>query len=187
MAIRVTPTQLKDVLMIETDVFPDNRGYFAEVYHAGRYGEHGIRGPFVQDNLSYSTRGVVRGLHYQLRHPQAKLVSVIRGEVFDVVVDVRRGSPTFGRWAGVCLSAQNRRQLFVPEGFAHGFSVLSEDALFLYKNSDLYTPGDEYGIRWDDPDIGIDWGVAMPVMSDRDRNLPVLAGVPEGHLPVFKA
>jgi dTDP-4-dehydrorhamnose 3,5-epimerase len=185
MAIRVTPTELKDVLVIEPDVFPDNRGYFTEVYHSARYRDAGICSNFVQDNLSYSIKGVIRGLHYQLRRPQAKLVSVLKGEVLDVVVDVRKGSPTFGRCASVRLSAQNRKQLFVPEGFAHGFSVLSDEACFLYKNGDFYTTGDEYGVSWCDPELGIDWGVKEPVMSDRDRQLPVLSRIPAEKLPVY--
>jgi len=142
----------------------------------------------VQDNLSRSCRDTVRGLHYQLRHPQAKLVSVLSGAVLDVAVDIRRGSPTFGRHVTVELSAENRRQLFIPEGFAHGFRVLTDTADFYYKCTDFYTPGDEYGIFWNDPALGIPWGtIAAPVVSAKDAALPHLRDLPTAHLPAFPA
>ena len=159
MAIRVVPTQLKDVLLIETDVFPDNRGYFKEVYHAGRYEAHGIRGPFVQDNLSYSGKGVIRGLHYQLRHPQAKLVSVSKGRILDVAVDARRGSPTYGQHVSAELDAEHGVQIYVPAGFLHGYVTRVPDTVVQYKVSDVYAPDCDGGVLWNDPDLGIDWGI----------------------------
>ena len=148
-----------------------------------QYRVAGIGVPFVQDNLPRSTKGVLRGLHYQLKHPQAKLVSVIRGAVFDVAVDIRQGSPTFGKWVGSILSDENRHQLFVPKGFAHGFCVLSDEVDFLYKCSDFYIPGDEYGIRWDDPEIGIDWPMEDVVLAAKDLNAPLLKDVQTESLP----
>lgn len=168
--MKVIPAPLPGVLLIEPRIFGDERGYLFETFNERRYAEAGIVGPFVQDNLSRSTRGVLRGLHFQHPHGQAKLASVIEGEVFDVVVDVRLGSPTFGRWHGVHLSEQSRRQLYVPSGFAHGFVVLSEHATFLYKCSDYYQPDAEHVLRWDDPAIGIQWPVTDVTVSDRDRS-----------------
>jgi dTDP-4-dehydrorhamnose 3,5-epimerase len=139
---------------------------------------------FVQDNWSRSAKGVLRGLHYQLKHPQDKLVSVTRGEVFDVAVDIRKGSPTFGKWVGAILSEENKHQLFVPKGFAHGFCVLSDEVDFVYKCGDFYTPGDEYGIRWNDPDIGIDWPISDVILADKDLQAPRLKDVPPELLPV---
>ena len=140
----------------------------------------------MQDNWSHSSKGVLRGLHYQLKNPQAKLLTVLRGEVFDVVVDIRRGSPTFGEWIGKNLSAENGLQLYVPEGLAHGFLVLSDEVDFLYKCSAFYTPGDEYGIRWDDPDIGIQWPInEEPVLAEKDIEAPLLKNAPETELPKF--
>ena len=175
--MRVTATDIPDVLVIEPDVYRDGRGFFIETYHADRYREHGIPGPFVQDNHSQSVKGTLRGLHLQLRRPQGKLVRVIAGEVFDVAVDVRRGSPTFGKWVGVHLTADGFRQVYVPPGFAHGFCVLSAVAQFEYKCTDVYDPGGEIGIAWNDPAIGIAWPVTDPLLSARDRQHPMLAGV----------
>ncbi|VEN74290.1 dTDP-4-deoxyrhamnose-3,5-epimerase [Candidatus Desulfarcum epimagneticum] len=161
-------------LIIEPDVFGDPRGFFMETYHRKRYEKAGIPHVFVQDNLSFSAKGVLRGLHFQKTRPQAKLVQALAGEVFDVAVDIRPGSETFGKWEGTLLSDKNKRQFFVPEGFAHGFCVISETALFAYKCSDFYDPEDEGGILWSDPDIGIDWPVENPVVSEKDRRLPGL-------------
>ena len=144
--MRATPLDHPEVLLIEPDVFPDPRGFFMETFHSVKYAEHGLPAVFLQDNHSRSSRGVLRGLHYQLNNPQGKLVRVVSGEVFDVAVDIRRGSPWFGKWVGAILSEENHRQMYVPPGFAHGFCTLSERADFLYKCTDLYAPGDEYGI-----------------------------------------
>ena len=184
--MRFLETRLPGVWIIEPRVLADPRGFFMETYHAGKFAEAGIPTQFVQDNHSCSVRGTLRGLHYQLRHPQAKLCRVVRGEVFDVAVDIRRGSPHFGQWTGALLSAENRRQILVPEGFAHGFLVLSETADFLYKCSDLYTPCDEYGIAWNDPDLRIEWPLqGAPVVSARDEKNPPLAAMPPDHLPFY--
>ena len=167
--MKVTATENPEVLLIEPDVFRDPRGFFMETFHARKFRLQGLPELFVQDNHSRSSRGVLRGLHYQLKHPQGKLVRVVSGEVLDVAVDIRRGSPFFGRWTGVVLSEDNLKQLYIPPGFAHGFCVLSEHADVLYKCTDFYTPGDEYGIAWDDPDIGIEWPELDYVLSDKDR------------------
>jgi dTDP-4-dehydrorhamnose 3,5-epimerase len=173
--MRVLPTPLDGVLVIEPDVYRDGRGFFLETYHQRRYAEAGIFGPFVQDNHSYSTRGTLRGLHAQVRHPQGKLVRAVEGEMFDVAVDIRRGSPTFARWVSVVLSGDNLRQLFIPPGFAHGFYVLSDRVHVEYKCTDYYDAGDEVTVAWNDPAVGIDWPAAEPVLSARDRAAPRLA------------
>jgi dTDP-4-dehydrorhamnose 3,5-epimerase len=173
--MQVEATTLPEVLLIRPDVFEDPRGFFMESYHARKYAAQGLPGQFVQDNHSRSTRGVLRGLHYQLNHPQGKLVRVVTGEVFDVAVDIRRGSPHFGCWTGVTLSEENRLQLYIPPGFAHGFCTLSEQADFLYKCTDFYRPDDECGIAWDDPDIAIDWPAGEYQLSDKDRAFPKLS------------
>lgn len=183
--MKIQSTRLDGVIIIMPSVFTDPRGFFLETYHSSRYREIGIECDFVQDNLSHSTKDTLRGLHYQHPHGQAKLVSVIKGEVFDVAVDIRRGSPTFGQWGGVRLSAENHRQLFVPEGFAHGFCVLSDDAIFSYKCSDYYAPGAEHGIVWNDPAIGIKWPVESPLLSEKDGRYPCLSDVAESALPSF--
>lgn len=180
----VRETSLPGLLVVEPRVFEDARGFFLERYHAGRYAEAGLDAAFVQDNHSRSRRGTVRGLHFQRRHPQGKLVEVARGRIWDVAVDLRRGSPTFGRWEAVELSDATHRQLWVPPGFAHGFAVLSDVADVLYKCTDVYRPGDEGGVAWDDPDLGVAWPVeAPPVLSDKDRALPRLAELEPGDLP----
>lgn len=181
--MNVVTTAIDGVLIVELDVFEDKRGFFFETYHRKRYAESGIDAVFVQDNLSYSMKGTLRGLHFQIEKPQAKLVQVVQGEVFDVAVDIRSGSPTFGKWIGTRLSDENQRQFFIPEGFAHGFAVLSETALFMYKCTALYDPADEGGILWSDPDIGIDWPVTDPVVSDKDQRYPRLAELGPGQLP----
>lgn len=171
--MNIITTQLEGVIIIEPEVVRDNRGFFMETYSLDRYKEAGIAGNFVQDNLSYSLKGTLRGLHFQIKRPQAKLVQVVTGEIFDVAVDIRPGSSTFGKWTGVYLSGKNKRQLFIPEGFAHGFCVISEAAHFLYKCSDFYFQHDEGGIIWSDPDIGIDWPVKDPIISEKDKQLPL--------------
>lgn len=175
--MRVIPTELPEVLVIEPQVHVDGRGFFVETYHAERYRQHGISAPFVQDNHSRSVGGTLRGLHLQIRRPQGKLVRVIEGQVFDVAVDARRGSPTLGRWIGVELSAENYRQVYIPPGFAHGFCVISPVAQVEYKCTDFYDPGGELGIAWNDPAIAIEWPVSEPLLSPRDvrhRTLPEL-------------
>lgn len=163
------PTELPGVVIIEPRVSTDARGFFFESYHAARYAEAGLPAVFVQDNQSRSVRGTIRGLHYQLRRPQGKLLRVIHGAVLDVAVDIRRGSSTFARWVGVELSAENKRQLFVPAGFAHGFCVTSDVAEVEYKCTDYYAPDDERGVLWSDRSIGIRWPVADPILSEKDR------------------
>lgn len=184
--MNVIETKLKGVLIIEPDVFGDDRGYFMETYNQGRYEKQGIKATFVQDNLSYSRKGVLRGLHYQHPHAQGKLVYVVKGEVFDVAVDIRKGSPSFGQWTGVVLSERNKRQLYIPEGFAHGFVVLSEEALFAYKCTDFYHPETEGGIIWNDPGIGIGWPEKNPVLSPKDANYPELKDIDPERLPDYE-
>jgi len=178
-------TPLFGVHLVEPAVFPDERGFFLETYHRQKYRDQGIKVPFVQDNHSHSRQHVLRGLHYQLHHAQDKLVYALSGAIFDVAVDIRRGSPTFGRWFGAELSAENHRQLFVPQGFAHGFCVLSETADVLYKCSDFYSPEHEYGLLWSDPDLAIQWPVEDPVLSAKDAGYPSLGEIPEAQLPVY--
>ncbi|RUL87651.1 dTDP-4-dehydrorhamnose 3,5-epimerase [Tautonia sociabilis] len=184
--MNVIETELPGVLILEPKVFGDDRGFFLETWNQARYAELGLSGPWVQDNLSYSGRGVLRGLHYQHPTAQGKLVSVLKGEVFDVAVDIRLGSPTFGRWAGVTLSAANKRQFWIPPGFAHGFVVTGDDALFCYKCSGhSYSPKDEGSVRWDDPDLGISWPVDQPTLSAKDAAGLPLKDIPRDRLPRF--
>ena len=183
--MRVVPTDIPGVVIVEPDVHVDGRGFFLETYHADRYKANGIQGPFVQDNHSRSIAGTLRGLHLQLTRPQGKLVRVIEGEVFDVAVDVRRGSPTFGRFVGVTLTAGNFRQCYIPPGFAHGFCVTSPTAQVEYKCTDFYDPRDEIGVAWNDPAIGIPWPVKDPLLSVRDRKHPTLADAGD-RLPVWR-
>jgi dTDP-4-dehydrorhamnose 3,5-epimerase len=176
--MRVVPSAtLPGVLVIEPDVREDDRGFFLETYQAERYRDHGIVDAFVQDNHSRSIGRTLRGLHLQLRRPQGKLIRVIEGEIFDVAVDVRRGSPTFGRWVSVNLSAANFKQCFIPPGFAHGFCVVSPIAQVEYKCTDFYDPASEIGIAWNDPAIGIAWPVTDPLVSPRDSRHPTLDAV----------
>lgn len=184
--MKITPTKLPGLLVIEPQVFHDSRGFFYESFYASRYEELGLTKPFVQDNLSRSKKSTLRGLHYQLQRPQAKLVSVIRGRVFDVAVDVRQGSPTFGQWFGIELSDANHLQLFIPEGFAHGFAVLSDEVDFFYKCSDYYHPASEQGVLWNDPDIGINWDIEQPILSKKDEVYPVLKDKLSTDLPIFR-
>ena len=170
-------TDLPGVLLIEPDVFWDTRGFFLETYHQARYAAGGISGPFVQDNHSFSTQGTLRGLHAQRTRPQGKLVRAVDGEMFDVAVDVRRGSPTFGRWVGALLSGDNFRQLWIPPGFAHGFCVLSERVHVEYKCTDFYDRADEIAVAWNDPEIGVAWPISEPVLSAKDAAAPRLATI----------
>jgi dTDP-4-dehydrorhamnose 3,5-epimerase len=186
MPLKFIETQIPGVIQIEPVVFNDSRGFFMETYHARKYKDGGVDRIFVQDNYSHSRRGTLRGLHYQLNHPQGKLVYVIKGEIYDVAVDIRQGSPTFGKWVGTYLSSENRRQLFIPEGFAHGFCVLSETADFIYKCTDFYAPDDDYGILWSDPSLKIDWPVESPILSEKDEGNPALKDVPLDHLPLYR-
>lgn len=172
--MEIQETRLPGVLLIEPRVFGDQRGYFMETWNQLRYSGAGLDVSFVQDNLSRSCRNTLRGLHYQDPSPQGKLVSVLEGEVFDVAVDIRPNSPTYGRWVGYFLSSENHRQLYVPPGFAHGFCVTSETALFSYKCTDYYNPATEGGIAWNDPDLGIAWPVKDPLLSNRDQQAPPL-------------
>ena len=170
-------TEIPGVVVIEPTVFGDDRGYFMETYQIDDFAAAGIDKPFVQDNQSRSTKGVLRGLHFQIEHPQSKLVRVVSGEVFDVAVDLRPDSPTYGKWEGAVLSAENRRQFFVPRGFAHGFLVLSDVAEFCYKCDDVYHPNDEGGLMWNDPEIGIEWPILEGmelVLSEKDKAHPGL-------------
>ena len=177
-------SDISGVVLIEPDVHRDQRGFFQETFHRKKYAAGGIDYEFVQDNMSLSARGTVRGLHYQLEQPQGKLVFVLQGEIFDVAVDIRRGSPSFGRWVGFRLDAESRRQLFIPPGLAHGFMVLSESAEVYYKCTELYRPDDEYGIYWNDPAIAIAWpDCSPPLLSPRDQDLPRLEQVDSGQLP----
>jgi dTDP-4-dehydrorhamnose 3,5-epimerase len=185
--MKVTETGLPGALIIEPQVFGDARGFFYESYNEAKYREAGIDRHFVQSNVSRSARGVLRGLHYQWPNPQGKLVSVLEGEVYDVAVDIRRGSPTFGQWTGVMLTAANHRHFWIPEGFAHGFCVVSDFATFSYQCTALYDAKADAGIRWNDAAIGIDWPLNAPLLSDKDAKAPLLADVAIERLPVFAA
>jgi dTDP-4-dehydrorhamnose 3,5-epimerase len=186
--MKVSTLELPDVLLIEPNRHGDQRGFFAETWHQQRYHEAGLRRSFVQDNVSFSARGTLRGLHFQNPRAQGKLVYVLQGEIFDVAVDVRLGSPTFGRWFGLTLSSEDLRQLFVPEGFAHGFCVTSPTALVAYKCTGFYAPEAEHSLLWNDPDLGITWPVEKPTTSAKDAAALPLAGLREkGVLPVFES
>jgi dTDP-4-dehydrorhamnose 3,5-epimerase len=184
--MRAVQTELPEVIVVEPDVHRDPRGFFVETYHEEKYRAIGIAGPFVQDNQSRSVRGTIRGLHLQVGRPQAKLIRVLEGEIFDVAVDVRRGSPTFGRWVGNRLSADSFKQCYVPTGFAHGFGVLTPFAMIAYKCTDLYDPAAEVGIAWNDPALAISWPVDEPLLSERDRRHPPLASLTD-RLPQYRA
>ena len=185
--MKVHETDLPGCLVIEPRVFGDERGFFYESWNHSRFREAGIDATVVQSNVSQSTRGVLRGLHYQWPNPQGKLVSVLEGEVYDVAVDVRRGSPHFGRWTAAMLTADNKRHFWSPEGFAHGFVVVSERATFTYLCTALYDAPADAGIRWNDAAIGIDWPVAHPILSGKDERAPFLAEIAPERLPVFPA
>lgn len=179
-------TDLEGVILVEPTVHSDPRGFFLETYHQRKYTEGGIAETFVQDNHSRSSRGTLRGLHAQIENPQGKLVRAVEGEIFDVAVDVRRGSPTFGRWVGATLTAANFRQLYVPPGFIHGFCVLSESAQVEYKCTDFYRQDDEVSVLWNDPDIAIDWPITDPLLSARDRGAARLSEI-AGRFPAYRA
>ena len=183
--MRIVQTALPGCVVIEPAVHGDSRGYFYESFHAQKFAEAGLDLRFVQTNVSRSARGVLRGLHYQWPNPQGKLVSVVEGEVYDVAVDIRHGSPTFGRWAAAILSAENKRHFWVPEGFAHGFVVLSDDATFVYQCTALYDRDADSGIRWNDGEIAVDWPVAQPLLSDKDQRAPFLAEIAREKLPAY--
>jgi dTDP-4-dehydrorhamnose 3,5-epimerase len=180
--VNVIPCQLSGLLILEPKVFGDARGFFMETWNQRRYAEAGLPAEFVQDNLSFSLQGALRGLHFQNPSPQSKLVSVLTGAVFDVAVDLRRSSPTFGQWHGLELSGDNKRQFFVPAGFGHGFLVLSQTALFHYKCTEFYSPKDEMTIRWDDPDLAIAWPIKAPTLSEKDMKGLRLRDVPRERL-----
>ena len=184
--MKISSMSLPEVLLIEPNRFGDARGYFLEAYHQERYAAAGIQLDFVQDNLSRSVRGILRGLHLQHPNDQGKLVYVLAGEVFDAAVDVRVGSPNFGKWTGALLSSEDHRQLWIPPGFAHGFCVTSETALFAYKCTALYSVADELGVAWNDPAIAIPWPVAEPQLSGKDKGLPHLADIDPARLPRFE-
>ena len=181
--MKIVETDLSGVVLVELKSFADSRGYFMETWSRDRYAEAGLPEPFVQDNLSFSGKGVLRGLHFQHPRGQGKLVQVLSGEVYDVAVDIRPDSPSFGRWTGQVLSDQNRRQVYVPAGFAHGFCVLSDSALFVYKCTEFYDPKTEGGVLWNDPDLGIRWPVEHPLVSDKDSLFPRLKDIPSSKLP----
>ena len=180
--MKAVPTSIQDVVIIEPKVFGDARGFFMELWNRERYREAGLDWNFVQDNVSLSRRGILRGLHFQNPAAQGKLVFVLQGEVFDVAVDIRRSSPTFGRWHGLNLSAENKKQFFIPPGFAHGFAVLSETALFAYKCTEYYAPQNELTLAWNDPDIGIQWPLESPQLSEKDACGPRLKDLPKDRL-----
>lgn len=185
--LRRVETTLPGVCLVRPKVLHDSRGFFLESYHQANLADLGISDHFVQDNHSRSIRGTLRGLHYQLHHPQAKLCRVIEGEVLDIVVDIRLGSPSFGKWMSMVLSTMYHDQIYVPTGFAHGFLVLSESAQFLYKCSDFYDPDDERGIAWNDPDLNISWGIANPLLSEKDKHYLPLNQIPRQFLPLYHA
>lgn len=186
MSLKITETNLPGVVIIEPRVFTDPRGFFLETFNGSKYGACGIPETFVQDNHSQSSKGILRGMHYQITQPQGKLIYVVSGEIFDVAVDIRQGSPTFGQWAGVTLSGENKRQLYIPEGFAHGFCVLSDTVDVIYKCTDFYSPEGERGIAWDDPEINIDWPIdAAPLLSEKDKKNLKLSEMPAADLPQY--
>lgn len=180
-------TRLPDVFLYEPRRFGDIRGYFFESWNQERYASMGLPVRFVQDNISFSPRNVLRGLHYQYPHSQGKLVSVLHGEVYDVVVDLRRGSPTFGQWVAQVLTSENGLQIYIPEGFAHGFVACSETALFHYKCTEYYHPESEHTIRWDDPVLAIDWPTTTPILSEKDKHGKYLSEIDEDELPVYSS
>ncbi|GAB1596442.1 dTDP-4-dehydrorhamnose 3,5-epimerase [Lysobacter claricitrinus] len=183
--MKVIETDLPGCLVVEPKVFGDERGFFYESFNLDRLAPQGLAPSFVQGNVSQSTRGVLRGLHYQWRNPQGKYVTVLQGEVWDVAVDIRRGSPTFGRWTAVVLNAENKRHFWIPEGFAHGFVVTSETALFSYLCTATYDPVADTSIRWDDPSLAIDWPVSTPSLSPKDAAAPLFADIAPDQLPTF--
>ncbi|HMI83017.1 MAG TPA: dTDP-4-dehydrorhamnose 3,5-epimerase [Polyangiaceae bacterium] len=185
-AMRVTPTELPEVVVVEPQIFGDSRGYFVESWNQARYRDAGLPALFVQDNLSLSRRGVLRGLHFQYPKAQGKLITVLEGTIFDVAVDIRAGSPRFGKVVTMTLSGDNKRQIYIPPGFAHGFAVVSESALFMYKCTELYAPEAEGGIIWNDPDLGIRWPIEAPALSARDETFPRLRDLDRSRLSPYQ-
>lgn len=183
--MKIQATRLPGCVIIEPAVFGDARGFFFESWNAERFGQHGLPTKFAQSNVSSSSKGVLRGLHYQWPRPQGKLVSVLEGEVFDVAVDIRPDSPTFGQWEGVRLSAENKRQFWIPEGYAHGFLGLTDRVVFTYLCTDVWVKEFDSGIRWNDPQFGIEWPIDAPLLSDKDAQAPLIADIPADRLPVF--
>jgi len=177
------PQSIPDVLLITPDIHQDNRGYFLESYHFEKYSDGGINATFVQDNEAFSGKNVVRGLHYQLSHPQGKLIRCIKGIILDVAVDIRKNSDTFGQYVSNRLTSDKKEMMYVPEGFAHGYSVLSDEAIIQYKCTDYYHPEDEYGIKWNDPELDIQWGISQPIISGKDSQLLPLSDVNHSYLP----
>ncbi|MFC1633238.1 dTDP-4-dehydrorhamnose 3,5-epimerase [Planctomycetota bacterium] len=184
--MNVIETKLAGVVLLEPDVYADERGFFLETWNQKRYENVGIREPFVQDNASFSQKGILRGLHFQNPQSQGKLVQVLSGEVMDVAIDIRLGSPTFGQWIGTTLSGVNHRQMYIPPGFAHGYFVTSETAFFSYKCTNFYNPAKEHGIVWNDPDLNIDWPVREPLLSSKDAGYSRLKDLPRDTLPHFE-
>lgn len=184
--MKVTHSKLTGAMVFEPKVFGDDRGFFMETWNYERYKEAGLNVKFVQSNLSLSSKGVLRGLHFQNPHPQGKLVQILSGEVFDVAVDIRKGSATFGQWHGEFLTAENKKQFYIPEGFAHGFCVLSETALFSYMCTNVYHASADSGLLWNDPEIGIKWPIDVPLLSEKDKNAPTLAIIEADKLPNFE-
>ena len=184
--MKVIETDLPGCIVFEPRVFGDDRGFFYESFNADKLAEHGLHMQWKQGNVSSSVKGVLRGLHYQWPKPQGKLVSVVQGEVWDVAVDIRRGSPTFGRWTAVLLSAENKRHLWIPEGFAHGFVALSETAVFTYLCTETYDADADANIRWDDPELAIDWPVSAPSLSPKDAAAPLLRDIAQERLPLYQ-
>jgi len=183
--LKISETKLPGVLIFEPKVFSDDRGFFLETWSQQRYHEAGISSPFVQDNVSLSQKGTLRGLHFQHPHGQGKLVQVLSGEIMDAAIDIRLGSPTFGQWVSVILSQSNHKQVYIPPGFAHGFCVISDTAIFAYKCTDYYDPSAEGGVIWNDPDIGIRWPIENPILSAKDARCPRLKDIPHESLPRF--
>ena len=185
--MEIKELSIPGLFMIIPHTQEDKRGYFFESFRGDKMTKYGLPSYFVQDNQSKSARGTLRGLHYQLKYPQGKLVRVSMGKVYDVAVDIRRGSPTFGHHQGTILTDENHIMLFVPEGFAHGYSVLSDTAIFQYKCTNIYHKEDEYGVRWDDPELKIDWNISNPTLSEKDSNLPQLKNIQNKHLPPYES
>ena len=183
--MKVTQTKLQGALVFEPKVFGDDRGFFMETWNYQRYKEAGLDVKFVQSNLSKSAKGVLRGLHFQNPNPQGKLVQILTGEVYDVAVDIRQGSPTFGQWHGELLSGDNNKQFYIPEGFAHGFCVLSESAIFSYMCTNVYDQKSDHSILWNDPDLNIDWPINEPLLSEKDKQAPALSSLKTTSLPKY--
>ena len=183
--MKISETNIPGVLLIESDIYRDQRGFFSESYSQKKYDSNGIGYQFVQDNLSHSKKNVIRGLHFQLKHPQGKLVRVARGRVYDVALDIRCNSPTFGEYFSSVIDDSNLLQIFMPPGIAHGFCVLSDEAIFEYKCTDYYVAGDEAGVLWNDPDLKIDWPIDDPTISDQDLKFPKLKDISKNNLPNY--